>query len=244
VAKSRDSPPESQRPPPEERLPQQNEQEQRGCRYRKTDQQKLARKRCELGRKRTWQQQYARENQRRLRCDIEAAVNDISGEHCRGAGTAPQTYGEAHNIATNDGWKEQRTEQSAEVTLRARGPIQVRAGCVHHHSPFEDSRCLRAQIESEHDQESKRRHARERGAQRSDREKMKENSEDDEGGRPAKNRDEPRSRLVLRLVGADHVVGRRQICLCEKILAKILGVSRFMRLFVRFLTLRGWRLAH
>src|SRR5262249_53540246 len=91
---------------------------------------------------------------------------------------------------------------------------------------------VRAKEDNENDGKANRRNARQRRAQRSHGKKMKKNGEDSEGGRPAENRDEPRARFGLGLVGADHVarIGRREISVCEKTPGRNLSANWIMRL--------------
>ena len=125
-------------------------------------------------RQRTEKKEQSTQNQSTLCSDIEETVGEIAGENGGGAGALAETDGEAHNVTTDDGWKEECAEESAEVALRGSAEIERGAGSVDNHAPLENADAMRAEIQNENDHKTRGRNFNDCGTKRGDRKKMNE----------------------------------------------------------------------
>jgi hypothetical protein len=120
-----------------------------------------------------------------LRRNIQKSIDDISREHGCGARAAPQSDGEANNIAANYGRQEQCPEEAAAVALQAGCEIEFSAGGVYDHAPLQDAESVREQVTCERRGEMLRRHTRDRRADCRKRKKMQQHADHGKRGNPS-----------------------------------------------------------
>jgi hypothetical protein len=139
---------------------------------------------------------------------VQKAIGDVSGKDCSGIRAAAQAHGETNSIATEDGWKKEGGEESAQIALRAGGEIELRVGRVDDHAPLGDADEMREEIAEKDDKKARDRDAMNGFDEQGQRQEMEKNAEDYKCGEPPESNGQAAAGFIFGVVGANHELQR------------------------------------
>lgn len=142
--------------------------------------------RLKRGGKGAGKEQEADEDESGLREHVEETVGDISGKDSGGVGAASEADCKTRGVSPDDGRKKECGEEPPGVTLRAGREIKFASGGVDDHAPLGDADQMGQEIGEQDGEEASKRNALDGCQEQRKREKMKEDSENGDGGQPAK----------------------------------------------------------